>query len=140
MEGEPSAVPRQWGEDFLSRDISKHVETMPDRPRVVLAIVSCNRAHSLAIASGLSEFEEAFLDVLTFRASNLHFDVFLYGLDEDLKTNATRFVAAVAALPMDEAAIYVDGKARLHLIRSAHSSQACENLSFQRENHVVIRV
>ena len=88
---------------------------MPDQPKIVLAIVNYAPDRDVLIARGMSEFKEALLTFLPLCVFDRPFTVFLYGFEEDSAANTVRLFDALAKLPMDEAAIYVGGEARLHL-------------------------
>jgi hypothetical protein len=88
---------------------------MPDRPKVVIAIINQNREQDEVIARNMGEFKEAFLRLLPLKVFNIPYTVFLFGFEQDSPVQSGRLLEVLAMLPTYEGAIYVDGRARLRL-------------------------
>jgi hypothetical protein len=111
------ADPDFWDNDPVSQFITNHIQTMPDRPKVMLVIICEHMDLELPkiIARGMSEFGSAYLTALPLNILEINYTVFLFAFEIDGEERAGGMLHALATLPAFEGAVYVDGVARLRL-------------------------
>src|SRR5260221_14727295 len=109
--------PDLWDNDPLSRCISDHVQKMPDRPKVVVAIINQNREEDEAIVQSMADFKEAAIRVFALSFGEIRYTIFLFGFEGDFVGPVGKLLEVFATLPDYEGAIYVDRLARLVLAK-----------------------
>jgi hypothetical protein len=110
MNEENSTKILEWGRDPLSEAIDDQVAKMPDRPKVVLALIKNGKQFDGQYERVFGSLTDNYLSTLPLLIYDLPFRIVFMGFEE-----------ADVALPLaitklnseiwDEGAIYVDGKA-----------------------------
>ena len=110
MNAEDSNKLLEWGCDPLSEEINDQIAKMPDRPKVVLALIKRGRECDGQLEQAFKELPNNYLRTFPLLVFNIPFRITYVGFDK-----------ADACMPLamtklnseiwDEGAIYVDGKA-----------------------------
>jgi hypothetical protein len=101
---------KKWGGDFISNLINKHVASMPDRPRVVVAIIIWGREADGLHAEVLRPFSPNHFSTEALKALGSPFRVAYLGFDSTDSEQLFRFLLEAAKLKIDEVVFYLDGK------------------------------
>lgn len=117
MFDEPNENSDFWGDDLVSECITDHVTKMPDRPHVVIALskYTDDNEEIRKIGDPMSPFKDFFIDLLALRVYKFPLRVFLFGFERNDQGPLGHFLQALAMLPIEEGAIYVDGVARMRI-------------------------
>jgi hypothetical protein len=103
-----------WDNDPLSHCISEYVEKLPDRPKVIIAIISLPKQED-EIAKAMLPFKEAFLTFLPLREYTAQVSFWLLGFDLNSSAKVASLLECLGNLAFREGAIYVEGTARLRI-------------------------
>jgi hypothetical protein len=112
---EPTPDPDTWGADPLSEEISSQIACMPDRPRVVIALINGVDEHDPKIMKAMSPHREAFLTVTPIKVFHIPYRIYYFGFDPDTEVTLADFLATLGAVPFMEGAIYVEGAPAIRL-------------------------
>lgn len=106
-----------WGRDPVSAEIDSQVRAMPDRPQFILAIISFNKSPEQAKFRALGPFQKYFLRDVGYDCFNQKVTVAFFGFEiEDLSALAGS-ICALAAMNLDEAALYIAGDFSLRITK-----------------------
>ncbi len=98
-----------WGRDPLSEAIDNQIACMPDRPKVVLALIKNGKEFDGQFERVFGDVPNNYLSMLPLVVFNLPFRVVFLGFEE--KDEVMPFaIAKMNSEIWDEGAIYVDGK------------------------------
>ncbi|HEY5042719.1 MAG TPA: hypothetical protein VIK53_12030 [Verrucomicrobiae bacterium] len=99
----------EWGRDPLSEAIDNQIATMPDRPKVVLALIKNGKEFDGQYERVFGSLTSNYLSTLPLLVFNLPIRIVFIGFDEAdaaLSLAITKLNSEI----WDEGAIYVDGK------------------------------
>jgi hypothetical protein len=114
---EPNPDPDSWGDDPLSKEISSQIAGMPDRPRVVIALISSSDDGDSNIIRAMAPHKAAFLNVHAIKVFDIPYRLFYFGFDSDTGVALSDFFATLSTLPFMQAGIYVEGHAAMRLTK-----------------------
>lgn len=90
---------------------------MPDRPKVVITLISTSDDDEKKIIKAMAAHEEAFLNVHSIKVFDIPHRLFYLGFDPDTPVTLSDFLATLSGIPFAEGAIYVDGKPALRIAK-----------------------
>jgi hypothetical protein len=99
----------EWGRDPLSEAIDNQIATMPDRPKVVLALIKNGKEFDGQFERVFGSLTNNYLRTLPLLVFGLPFRIVFIGFEEEdmaLPFTITKLNSEI----WDEGAVYVDGK------------------------------
>ena len=101
---------KKWGGDHISNHINKHVDAMPDRPAIVIAILIWGRESDALTSEVLQPFSPNQFSVEPLQSYGRPFRVAYLGFDSPDSAQLFRFLIEAARLRVDEMVFYLEGK------------------------------
>jgi hypothetical protein len=101
----------KWGGDFISHHITVHVRAMPDRPHVVIAVLTWGRESDGLHAEILRPFSPQHFSTESLQALGKPLRVTYLGFDSSDALQLYRFLLEAPKLKIDEMVHYIDGVA-----------------------------
>lgn len=101
-----------WGSDDLTMLISQIIQKMPDRPKIVLIVLSQDVEQELPITRALKLVGDLF-ETRPLLWLGRSFRFWAVALDD--APGVVRLFPVLAGIPFTEGAIYIDGHPRIHL-------------------------
>jgi hypothetical protein len=128
MKVEPDDL-RRWGHDELTKTIDQHVATMPDRPKVIIAIIVWGRESDQANAEALRPLAPQHFSTQALLWLDKPVRIIYLGFDASESAAFYDFWGIAAAFPrVDEMALYVDGKAEFRVDRLIHGPPPADSV------------
>jgi hypothetical protein len=109
MSPESMGDPDEWGHDPLSAELDSQVAAMPDRPEIVLAIISFDISADQANREALAPFPIQLYREIHLDCFNVKLTVTIFGFDAKDSDAFMRVISTLRRLRITEAVIYQDG-------------------------------
>ena len=100
----------------ISEYITEQLAKMPDKPDLVVAILNHNHKFDESIIRGMAQFKEAYITFTALNCYGASFGICLMGFYSWSEVLAGQLLAGLAALPFDEAAVYIGQLYRMRLL------------------------
>jgi hypothetical protein len=100
-----------WGGDFISHHINSHVHAMPDRPRIVIVVLTWGSESDILHADILRPFSPNHFSTQGLKALGRPLRIAYLGFDSTDSPDLYRFLLETPKLQVDEMVHYIDGVA-----------------------------
>ena len=107
----------KWGSDPVSQKLDEWVSKMPDRPATLLAVINYNADLDGSNRKALQPFNAQLFREIPFDCLGAKLTVYFLGFDATDADAFLRLIAALPALGIDEAAVYLNGAAKLRITK-----------------------
>jgi hypothetical protein len=109
--------PNEWGHDPISAEVNEQILAMPDRPSLLLAIITINKSPAEAKFRALGPFKDHFIRDLPYECFGHKVCASLFGFEPADHAAFSGTICFLSDMNIDEAVLYLDGVPSLRITK-----------------------
>jgi hypothetical protein len=111
----PKANPDEWGQGGISEEINSQISAMPDRPGLLLVIITINKTPEEARFREMGPVIDHFISDLPYDMYGFKVRASLFGFESESIDAFAKAVLALSKMNIDEAILYISGNPTLRI-------------------------